>query len=236
MQKALADSFSKSDLLREMQPEFLEALASIAVERRLPTGQTLFMQHQEATGFYLINSGSLKIYRIGGDGREQVIHQFGEGDIVGEVPVFQGTAYPACATATTDCELIYFSRDRFIALGRQQPEIFLNMLGILSRRLRQFVELIDDLSLKDVSARLAKYLMRNCDEGSSRVVELEQTKGALASRLGTIPATLSRTFKKIQDLGAIKVSGNRIEILDCDTLESIASGEKIEEQTARGRG
>jgi len=71
--------------------------------------------------------------------------------------------------------------------------------------------------------------MRNCDEGSSRVVELEQTKGALASRLGTIPATLSRTFKKIQDLGAIKVSGNRIEILDCDTLESIASGEKIEE-------
>lgn len=227
MQKALADSFSKCDLLREMQPEFLEALAGITVERRLPAGQTLFVQHQEATGFYLINSGSVKIYRIGGDGREQVIHQFGEGEIVGEVPVFQGTAYPACATATTDCELIYFGRDRFIALGRQQPEIFLNMLAILSRRLRQFVELIDDLSLKDVSARLAKYLIRNCEPGGSRVVELEQTKGALASRLGTIPATLSRTFKKFQELGVIMVNSNKIEILDCETLENIANGEKL---------
>jgi len=230
MQQALADSFNKCDLLREMQPEFLEALASITVERRLPAGQTLFMQHQEATGFYLINSGTVKIYRIGGDGREQVIHQFGEGEIVGEVPVFQGTAYPACATAITECEIIYFGRDRFIALGRQQPEIFLNMLGILSRRLRQFVELIDDLSLKDVSARLAKYLMRNCESGSSRIVELEETKGVLASRLGTIPATLSRTFKKLQDLGAIKVNNSKIEILDCDVLESIVNGEKLDEQ------
>ncbi len=229
MKKALADSFNKSDLLREMQPEFLEALSSIAVERRLPAGQTLFMQHQEATGFYLINTGSVKIYRIGGDGREQVIHQFGAGEIVGEVPVFQGTAYPACATASTNCEVIYFGRDRFIALGRQQPEIFLSMLGILSRRLRQFVELIDDLSLKDVSARLAKYLLRNCKQENSSMVKLELTKSALASRLGTIPATLSRTFKKFQDLGAIKVNSSKIEILDCDILESISNGEKLGE-------
>ena len=227
MEKALADSFSKSDLLREMQPEFLEALASITVERRLPAGQTLFVQHQEATGFYLINSGLVKIYRIGNDGREQLIHQFGEGEIVGEVPVFQGTAYPACATAMTDCEMLYFGRDRFIALGRQQPEIFLNMLAILSRRLRQFVELIDDLSLKDVAARLAKYLMHNCEPGTKRAVELEQTKGALASKLGTIPATLSRTFKKLQELGAIKVNSSRIEILDDTILASIANGEKL---------
>ncbi|MDD3146866.1 MAG: Crp/Fnr family transcriptional regulator [Candidatus Riflebacteria bacterium] len=228
MHKALLESFSKSDLLREMQPEFLTALASIAVERRLPAGQTLFMQHQDATGFYLINSGNVRIYRIGSDGREQVIHQFGEGEIVGEVPVFEGTAYPACATANTDCEIIYFGRDRFIALGRQQPEIFLNMLGILSRRLRQFVELIDDLSLKDVSARLAKYLMRNCTDKTKKVVELTQSKGALASKLGTIPATLSRTFKKFQELGVIKVSSNKIEILDCEMLESIVHGEKPE--------
>lgn len=229
MQKFISENFAKSDLLREMQPEFLEALASIAVERKLPAGQTLFLQHQEATGFYLICSGSAKIYRIGGDGREQVIHQFGEGEIVGEVPVFQGTAYPACATATTDCELIYFGRDRFIALGRRQPEIFLNMLGILSRRLRQFVELIDDLSLKDVTARLAKYLARNCAAGPGTFVELNLTKTALASRLGTIPATLSRTFKKLQELGAIKVNSSRIEILDGELLDTIASGEKLSE-------
>lgn len=229
MKKYIAENFAKSELLREIQPALLESLASIAIERKALAGEILFLQHQEAAGFYLICTGSLKIYRIGSDGREQVIHIFSEGEIAGEVPVFQGTAYPACATAMSDCELIYFSRSSFIALGKQQPEIFLNMLAILSQRLRQFVELIDDLSLKDVTARLAKFLMRNCANDTSKIVELDLTKGALASRLGTIPATLSRTFKKLQDSAAIKVYGSKIEILDCGLLESIANGEKLQE-------
>ncbi len=228
MKNFFAENFAKSDFLREMQPDFLEALASIAIPRTAANGEILFLQHQEATGFYLICSGSIKIYRIGNDGREQVIHIFTESEIVGEVPVFQGTAYPACASAIADCELIYFSRSSFVELGRQKPEIFLNMLAILSRRLRQFVELIDDLSLKDVTARLAKFLLHNCEPGRERVVELDQSKGALASRLGTIPATLSRTFKKLADLEIIKVAGNRIQILDCETLRNISFGEKPE--------
>lgn len=227
MHQHILENLSKSELLREMKPAFLEALAEIAVERTLVGDETLFMQHQEATGFYLICTGSVKVYRIGGDGREQVIHQFGPGEIVGEVPVFQGTAYPACATALKKSRLIYFARNRFVELGRRQPEIFLNMLAILSRRLRQFVELIDDLSLKDVTARLAKYLVRSCDSESNCVVELELSKSALASRIGTIPATLSRTFKKLQDSGAIKVSASKIHILDCELLANIASGEKL---------
>lgn len=229
MEHNLLEYFKKSELLSEMKPAFLEALAEIAVERTLTGDETLFMQHQEATGFYLICSGLVKVYRIGGDGREQVIHQFGAGEIVGEVPVFQGAAYPACATALKKSKVIYFARNRFVELGRKQPEIFLNMLAILSRRLRQFVELIDDLSLKDVTARLAKYLMRNSESGGSNTIKLEQSKGALASRLGTIPATLSRTFKKLQDSGAIKVNTNSIEILNSELLENIANGEKLSE-------
>ncbi len=228
MNQQILVNLGKSELLREMKPAFLEALAEIAVERTLVGNETLFMQHQEATGFYLICSGVVKVYRIGADGREQVIHQFGPGEIVGEVPVFQGTAYPACATAIKKCRLIYFARNCFVELGRRQPEVFLNMLAILSRRLRQFVELIDDLSLKDVTARLAKYLSRCCDADGSYVIELDLSKSALAARIGTIPATLSRTFKKLQDSGAIKVSASRIKILDSELLAGIADGEKLE--------
>ena len=227
MNQHILENLSKSELLREMKPPFLEALAEIAVEKTLTGDETLFMQHQEATGFYLICSGAVKVYRIGGDGREQLIHQFGAGEVVGEVPVFQGAAYPACATALKKSKVLYFARNRFVDLGRKQPEIFLNMLAILSRRLRQFVELIDDLSLKDVTARLAKYLIRDCDSCNSCVIELELSKSALASRIGTIPATLSRTFKKLQDSGAIKVSASKIHILDCELLANIASGEKL---------
>jgi len=228
MKSYFAVNFARSELLREMQPHLLEAMASIAIERTATAGEILFMQQQEATGFYLICTGSIKIFRAGSDGREQVMHVFGEGEIVGEVPVFQGSAYPACGMAVTDCELVYFGRVAFVELGKKQPEILFNMLAILSRRLRHFVELVDDLSLKDVTTRLAKYLTRNCHSDSKCGIDLDQTKGALAASLGTIPATLSRTFKKLQELSIIKVKGNQIEILNCQLLKEIANGEKIE--------
>lgn len=219
--------FSKSELLGQIQPQFLQTLATIVVPKKLCIGEMLFFQNQKATGFYLICEGTVKVFRIGADGREQLIHLFDEGEIIGEVPVFQGSAYPANAMAKSDCRLLYFGRNDFLALGRKQPEILLNILAILSRRLRHFVELIDDLSLKSVNARLAKYILRSSLKQQKDIVILDLSKGALASRLGTISATLSRTFKKLQEAGAIRVNGGTISIKDKDHLQSIAEGEKI---------
>lgn len=218
----------KSDLFREMPADLLNSLASIAIERKLVSNETLFYQNQPASGFYLIESGQVKIYRMANDGREQVIHLFGKGEIFGEVPVFQGAAYPAFAQTTKGSTVYYFSRNDFLKLGKKQPEILLSLLAILSLRLRNFVELIDDFSLKDVNARLAKYLCKHCEGCEKRMVKLEISKSNLAASLGTIPATLSRTFKKLQDSGAIKVSGNKISILDCEKLKSLGRGEKPE--------
>lgn len=226
MTENIIESFYLSPLLREIKPEFLQALAKIAVKKNNKKDTQLFIQDQKAEGFYLICSGTVKIFRIGNDGREQTIHIFRTGETVGEVPVFQGTDYPACATALAKSELIYFPANKFIQLCRQQPELLLNMLAILSQRLRKFVELIDDLTLKDVTSRLAKYIIKNKTRKDDSQIVLEQSKTSLASRLGTIPATLSRTLKKLQDLKIIEVDKNLIKIIDEETLERIADGEK----------
>lgn len=218
--------FEKSPLFREMRIEFLEALATIAVFKQVGQNELLFTQGDLATGFYLICRGRVRIFRMGNDGREQVLHLLNPGETLGEVAVFQGTDYPACATALAKSELIYFPANKFIQLCRQQPELLLNMLAILSQRLRKFVELIDDLTLKDVTSRLAKYIIKNKTRKDDSQIVLEQSKTSLASRLGTIPATLSRTLKKLQDLQIIEVDKNLIKIIDEETLERIADGEK----------
>ena len=87
--------------------------------------------------------------------------------------------------------------------------------------------LIDDLSLKDVSARLAKHLQGLLLKTDSPVVELSTTKTVLASKLGTIAETLSRTLRKMQSKKIIKVDGRKIEILDEDALDDIAEGMKL---------
>ncbi len=228
MKQTIVECLQKADLFKDLQTELLEALASIVISRSVVAEEMLFTQNQPATGFFLIESGQVKIYRMATDGREQVIHLFGPGEIFGEVPVFQGTVYPAYAQTTKKSNLLYIARDRFLELGKKQPEILLSLLAVLSLRLRHFVELIDDFSLKDITARLAKFLCRHCSGCSIKKVKLPFSKTDLAAQLGTIPATLSRTFKKLGDFEVIKVSGSFIEILDCETLKAISNGDKPE--------
>ena len=202
-------------------------LASVMTLMSYEAGEPLFMQGEKAEGFYVVTKGKVKVYRLGTDGREQVLHLFGEGDICGEVPVFQGGKFPASAMAATEVQALYLPGEAFLELGQVHPEIFLEMLAVLSQRLRRFVGLIDDLALKEVSARLAKYLLDLKARAGTNKVELDSTKAMLASRLGTIAETLSRTLNKMQKRQIVNVSGRTIEILDADTLANLAAGMKL---------
>ena len=93
------------------------------------------------------------------------------------------------------------------------------MLAVLSLRLRRFATQIENLSLKEVPERLANYLIYLSEEqGREDEVELQISKGQLASLLGTIPETLSRIFAKMSEEGLIRVSGKVIALLDRESL------------------
>ncbi len=204
----------------------LEKLDSIAVPRKLNCGEQIFSMGQEASGFYSVEDGRVKIYRESLSGKEQIIHIFGCGEIFGEVPVFQGTSYPASAVTLEDSTLLYFSRDRFEKIIKEDPSLAMSMLALLSGRLRQMVNKVAALSLEEVPGRLASYLLLLKTTQDSNVLELDLKKGQIAAYLGTIQETLSRIFKKMSEQGLIKVDKKTVEIIDETTLELIASGEE----------
>ncbi len=112
------------------------------------------------------------------------------------------------------------------------PRLSINMIVTLSHYLRRFAVLVEELSLKEVSSRIAKYLLdlskRSSKEGkNAKEVELDLSKTQLALRLGTISETFSRTLAKLKAKGFIDVRGNRIQILNREALEELASGIKI---------
>jgi len=202
-----------------------EALASIALTRSYKKGQVIFSEGDEGAGFYAVISGRVKIYKLSPEGKEQILHMMGPGEIFGEVPVFTGHGYPAFADAYMLCSLLFFPRNAFIELIRKDPSLALNMLAVLSWRLRKFAALIEDLSLKEVPGRLAAYLLylgRKSKTGNE--VDLDISKGQLASLLGTIPETLSRILGKMSRQGLISTEGSRIRITDLATIEEIANG------------
>jgi CRP/FNR family transcriptional regulator len=106
----------------------------------------------------------------------------------------------------------------------------MQMLAVLSMRLRQFTIQIENLSLKEVPGRLASYLIYLADEqGKEEKVDLPISKGQLASLLGTIPETLSRIFAKMSSQNLIEVEGRTIRLADRMGLEELSEhGKSLE--------
>ena len=197
----------------------IKAVSELIFEKKFGKGETIFFEGDEADGFHLVSSGQIKVFKMNPMGKEHILHIFGPGEPVGEVPVFSRQPFPATAEALIKSTTYYFPRNDFVALIEKNPSIALNMLAVLSRRLRQFANQIENLSLKEVPARLAGYLLYIAEEqDDSDVVRLPVSKGQLASLLGTIPETLSRIFAKMSDEGLIRVDGRSITIVDRDAL------------------
>lgn len=209
-----------SSLFQGLPDDQIEDLTGIAIAKSYQKGQTIFFEGDHGNGFYMVGEGKVKISKISPAGKEHILHIFGPGEPFGEVPVFHGQPFPATAEAIVNSKTIFFPRDAFVRLVEANPSIALNMLAVLSFRLRRFANQIENLSLKEVPARLAGYLLylQEEQEGAD-VLELDISKGHLASLLGTIPETLSRIFGKMSEEGLIEVNGRKIKIIDPERLE-----------------
>jgi CRP/FNR family transcriptional regulator len=207
-------------LFQGLPEKELAEIEKIVLEKQLGRGETIFFEGDEGNGFYIVIEGRVKIYKMSLQGKEHILHIFGEGEPFGEVPVFHGQPFPATAEALVATRVLFFPRKAFIEIVTQSPSIALNMLAMLSMRLRRFASQIESLSLKEVPARLASYLLYLSEEqGGGDSVELEISKGQLASLLGTIPETLSRILGKMSEEGLIEVQGRTIRLLDRTGLE-----------------
>lgn len=218
-----------SPLFSGLDEREIAELETISTSKKYPKGSVIFSEDEEAKGFFVVISGRVKVYKLSPEGKEQILHIISPGQAFAEAALFDDSTYPAFAESLAETRVLYFPRESFISLIRKNPQISLNMIGSLSHWLRKFVSLVEELSLKDVSARLSKYLLdltaqsgRSSERGIE--IELEINKGQLASQLGTISETLSRALKKLRDMGVIEVKGKRITILQRETLEDISSG------------
>ncbi len=219
-------------LFAGLKEEDLKRIRAVASPRHVGKKQILFGEGEEATGFYVILSGKVKLYKVSPDGKEQILHVVSAPDAFAEAALFLEGSYPAFAEALADSQLLFFPKRDFIQLIERNPKLSINMIVSLSHFLRRFASLIEELSLKEVSSRLAKYLidlsLKLAKEGKNpKEVDLDLSKNQLASKLGTISETLSRTLTKMKAKGIIDVRKNRILILNQEALRESASGLKI---------
>ncbi len=219
------DFLKKVSIFSNLTDEQYRMVAKICKIKKYNKKDTIFNDGDKALGFYIVFDGKVKIYKVSYEGREQILHIFGNYQIFGEVPVFSNRVFPATATTLVDSEIVFIPKDEFIRLIRQHPKIALQIIGVLSMRLHTFTNVIENLSLKEIPSRLASYLLFLKEKsGDKTKLELNVNKSQLSSILGTIPETLSRIFTKMSQNKILELNGKYITINDLEKLEAIAEG------------
>jgi CRP-like cAMP-binding protein len=209
----------------------LEALAQMAVSKNFPRQAVIFWEGKEAEGFYILVTGYIKLVKSSLEGKEYILRLVGPGETFAEAAVFSDVPYPATAMALEDCRTLFFPKARFLRHLTSSPTLARNLLATLSRLNLHLTRQLEDLSLKEVSARLARYLLERCQESHGRIepslsFELPTTKTHLAAYLGTISETLSRTLSRLKSEGVIEMDKSRITIIDPGSLHKMARGNK----------
>jgi CRP-like cAMP-binding protein len=233
-QRTLSD-LRAAQLFAHLSDDQLVKLAALARPERLPAARTLFLQGDRAGAFFLLAEGRLKIFKVLRDGRTATLRHVEPRQTFAEAALFRDT-YPSSTETMSACLLYRFDAAAFLGLLQGEPEIAVSLLAAMAELLGYLNRRVEELLLP-VPARLARYLLALADEqlaaagsppardaGGPGAVRLPTNKRELASRLGTVPETLSRTFDRLKRADVISMSGGHevIEILDLDKLHRLA--------------
>lgn len=223
----LSSLLSTCSLCRGLDGPELAAVTEIASFKHLAKGEILFLEGDPAFGFFILLNGRVRIYKSSSDGKQYTLHSIAPGQMFAEVAIFRGDSFPANCVATEDATVAFLPKESFRQLLAQSPQISLKMIAALASFIREYNQKVEDLSLKEVPARLASYLLQMAAKEKADRFSLPVSKTELATSLGTISETLSRNFRKLSDAGLIDLQGEVVVILDVDSLQAVADGEKF---------
>ena len=223
-------AIGRTALFGELGEAEVRALAERAVEQKLERNETLFVAGDAARGLYVIVQGAVRAYRVGPDGREQIIHVERADAVIGDLPVFDEGAYPSNVAAEEDSTLLFIDRASVRRLCLAHPQISLAALKTLARRLRNCAALVETLSLHDVDRRLGRLLLEQAREHGKRRgmqvdIELTMTHQQIAARIGSVREVVSRAFSRLQQAGHVTIDGRHVAIPDEPAFRAWIEGE-----------
>lgn len=196
----------------------LESIAPFVFDKAFSRNQLIILENEPCRSVYFVAAGSVKVSKTSPSGRELVLRIIRKGESFNEVPVFDGGPNPATVTALEPTVVYEVPKEKLELIIRHYPQVALNVLATFAQRLRQMVTLAEDLSFRHVMGRVAKLLLEQSvvGEGSARLTQQE-----MAALTGTAREVVSRSLKALESMGAIKVEGRQIQIVNADLLKQL---------------
>ena len=209
--------------LTETEREQLNAEKNCKIYKK---GSEIYHEGSRTNGLYCINTGVVKIYKTGIDGREQIIYFAKPGHIIGYRSILSGDL--ACSSAKTiqESELCFIPGDLLINLIRTNGDFALDVLQQSCKELGEANSYITDIAQKTVRERLAEVLIKlkdNFDLDENNELQISLTREELANIVGTATESVIRLLSEFKQDKLIDLKGRKIRILDVKKLEKISN-------------
>ncbi len=224
MNEAL-DALRKITYFSEIDGHLQKELAQHAQRVSLEIGEILLMEGERSQTAYVVESGWLKSSKSSLNGREHVLQFIGAGETINETNVLADTTNATSITALEPSVLYAIRRDVILSVLNRYPQLAQIIIQKLADTVQFLFTVIEDISLRSIEARLARYLL---DQASGDILYRPKwaTQAELANHLGTVPNVLHRTLRNLEQEGLIKVERQQIKILDARGLVQRASLDK----------
>ncbi|APU72376.1 Crp/Fnr family transcriptional regulator [Companilactobacillus crustorum] len=196
-----------------------QTIATLVTHHHYRSGEYLFSAGDSADALIIVAHGQAKVFQMSANGKEQMLRILQTGEFDGEAALFSNSDHNSYAEALMDTAVCQIKRQDFQKLMQATPELAVNMVNALGRRVGQLEQQTTEVTTASVESRLANYLLETSAGLNQAVFTLPLKKKDIATYLGTTPETISRKLAALTKKGLIeKISNNKFKILDADQL------------------
>jgi len=212
-------------LFATLSAEDLAQVAAMTVVRHYDRGDLILLEGDLGGALHYVRSGLVKVFKTSVGGKEQVLRMIASGHTFNDVPALDGGPNPASAAAMEPSVVYVIRRAELRHLIITRPEVAEAVVQTLASALRHLVALVEDLSLRHVTARVAKILLDQEASSHEEQHVYHLTQQEMAALAGSAREVVGRALKELETAGAIVMRQGRAVVLSSERLRLLASGE-----------
>jgi len=211
-------------LFAGLADEDIRGLMALAKRRTFRSGEVIFHREDPGQVLYVIKEGKVKISLISPDGQEISLVVFGKGECFGEFAILDGLPRSADAVALEKVECYTLQRSDFHNAIMKNPKIVIQIIEVLTRRLRSTDQMVEDLIFLDVYGRVAKKLLELADTHGTKVddgtrIDVRLTQQEIASMVGASRESVNKVMGYFTDKNFISTDKHKITLHRISDLE-----------------
>ena len=183
-------------LFQNAPEHLIEALSQLSVRHSYPKNTMLFMEGDESSQLFIIESGKVKVFVTSEDGKQVILNFMGPGEYFGELALIDGKPRSASVMTVADTSVVTVSRKKFQQFLAENPTYALEMMEQLVFRIRDLTDSVKDMALLDVYGRVSQLLVRLADT-DGRITSPKLTHQEIANMVGASREMVSRIMKEL---------------------------------------